>query len=191
MSRDRSGQPYTLVDLPGIPDLCGSSEDEAAVKRYLRNTPPDLILLALNMSEEARRLGIRIDHDRRSSDLQVLVRAISAKRKQGIHELLDALVGAWTAMLNFLVTMRVFIVGGAAAIWLLTHLHPGAVGRVPFQALSFMTFVLLYTPCLGTVAVQLQESRSRGFVILSPLWSLGLAWLMSLVVFQGGRLLIG
>jgi ferrous iron transport protein B len=41
------------------------------------------------------------------------------------------------------------------------------------------------------VAVQLQESRSRGFVILSLLWSLGLAWLMSLAVFQGGRLLIG
>ena len=564
MPRDRRGQPYELVDLPGIHDLSGSSEDEAVVQRFLRNTPPDLLLLvinasqitsqlrlalqvqelgipmvlALNMSDEARRLGIQIDQARLSEALRVPVHAISAKRKQGIHELIDALhqcgeapdrsggrlsgaasamrirqdtedseaaldallrdcvrlperlrnpgtrrvdrillnpvagmflflaivlamfqllyalgaplqdllgsfidwiqtallepgllaigapqflrnfliegvwmgVGtvatflpiiflfylilalvedsgylpraaflmdgfmrwlgldgrafvlqvmgfgcnvpsilgtrvirdrgmrllamlcipfalcqarltvflfmadvffprpwwapglvvfgfyvmsflavvitglifkraypsreafllelppyrspslstilrrAWTAMLNFLVTTRVFIVGGAAAIWLLTHLPPGAVqgtgqtiadgiGNVfqpvlapigmnpaltvslffgfiakeillgamaviyatsesglggviqgvisPVQALSFMTFVLLYTPCLGTVAVQLQESRSRGFALLSVAWSLGLAWLMALLVYQGGRLLIG
>lgn len=158
----------------------------------------------------------------------------------------------WTAMLNFLVTTRVFIVVGAAAIWLLTHLPPGAVqgsgatiadgigaffqpvlgpigmnpsltvslffgfiakeillgamaviyatsetdlGGVisqtitPLQALSFMTFVLLYTPCLGTVAAQLQESRSRRFTLLSLGWSLALAWILAFGVYQGGRLL--
>jgi ferrous iron transport protein B len=158
----------------------------------------------------------------------------------------------WTQMVNFLATTRTFIVLGAAAIWLLTHLPPGAVqgsggtiadgigglfqpllapigmnqaltvslffgfiakeillgamaviyktseaglGGVigglitPLQALSFMTFVLLYTPCLGTVAAQLQEAKSRRFALLSLGWSLVLAWLLALVVFQGGRLL--
>jgi ferrous iron transport protein B len=158
----------------------------------------------------------------------------------------------WTQMLNFMATTRSFIVLGAAAIWLLTHLPPGAaagsgatiadgigglfqpllapigmnpaltvslffgfiakeillgamaviyktseagLGGVigglitPLQALSFMTFVLLYTPCLGTVAAQLQESKSRKFALLSLGWSLLLAWLLALVVFQGGRLL--
>jgi ferrous iron transport protein B len=158
----------------------------------------------------------------------------------------------WTQMVNFMVTTRSFIVLGAAAIWLLTNLPPGAVqgsgatiadwiggafqpllgpigmnptltvslffgfiakeillgamaviyktsesnlGGViataitPLQSLSFMSFVLLYTPCLGTVAAQLQESKSRNFVLLSLGWSLFLAWLMALVVFQGGRLL--
>jgi ferrous iron transport protein B len=52
-----------------------------------------------------------------------------------------------------------------------------------------MTFVLLYTPCLGTVAAQLQEAKSRRFALLSLGWSLVLAWLLALVVFQGGRLL--
>ncbi|MFM7547555.1 MAG: hypothetical protein ACKO8I_01525 [Cyanobacteriota bacterium] len=33
----------------------------------------------------------------------------------------------WTQMLNFAVTTRTFIVVGAAAIWLLTNLPPGAV----------------------------------------------------------------
>ena len=155
-------------------------------------------------------------------------------------------------MLNFMVTTRSFIVLGAAAIWLLTNLPPGAVqgsgttiadwiggvfqpllgpigmnpaltvslffgfiakeillgamaviyktsdsnlGGViataitPLQSLSFMSFVLLYTPCLGTVAAQIQESKSRNFALMSLVWSLLLAWLMALLVFQGGRLL--
>lgn len=161
---------------------------------------------------------------------------------------------AWVQVLNFMATTRVFIVVGAAAIWLLTNLPPGAVsgsgatfadaiGRLfqpllgpigmnpsltvtlffgfiakeillgamaviyrssesglgaaisaaitPLQALSFMTFVLLYTPCLGTIAAQLQEARTRSFALLSLGWSLSLAWLMALIVYQGGRLLLG
>jgi ferrous iron transport protein B len=161
---------------------------------------------------------------------------------------------AWTQMLSFMATTRLFIVVGAAAIWLLTNLPPGAlsgsggtvadaIGRLfqpllgpiglnpsltvalffgfiakeillgamaviyrssesglgavlsgvitPLQALSFMTFVLLYTPCLGTIAAQLQEARSRGFALLSLGWSLSLAWLVALFVYQGGRLVLG
>lgn len=156
----------------------------------------------------------------------------------------------WSAMVNFFATTRVFIICGAAAIWLLTHLPPGAAeaGRTtlaggigtflqpllgpiglnpelsvslffgfiakeillgalaviyrtseshlagsvqaaitPLQALSYMTFVLLYTPCLGTIAAQLKESKSRRFALTSLAWSLGLAWTMALVVYQGGR----
>jgi ferrous iron transport protein B len=86
------------------------------------------------------------------------------------------------------------LLGAMAVIYATSESSLGGViqGVIsPLQALSFMTFVLLYTPCLGTVAVQLQESRSRGFAVLSVLWSLGLAWLLSLLVYQGGRLLIG
>ncbi len=60
----------------------------------------------------------------------------------------------------------------------------------PLQALSFMTFTLLYTPCLSTVAAQLKESRNRGFVALSVLWSLALAWGMAFTVYQGGMILL-
>ena len=53
----------------------------------------------------------------------------------------------------------------------------GVIGGLitPLQSLSFMTFVLLYTPCLGTVAAQLQEVKSRNFALLSLGWSLLLA----------------
>ena len=58
----------------------------------------------------------------------------------------------------------------------------------PLQALSFMTFTLLYTPCLSTVAVQIREAKSRLFALRSIAWSLALAWLMAFLVYQGGRL---
>lgn len=159
---------------------------------------------------------------------------------------------AWGEMLRFLVTTRSFIVVGVALVWLLTNLPPGSgagggasfadligglfqplLGPIgmnpaltvslffgfiakeillgamavihhtseaglggairsslsPLQALSFMTFVLLYTPCLSTVAVQIQEARSRLFALRSVAWSLALAWLASFVVYQGGQLL--
>lgn len=167
--------------------------------------------------------------------------------------LITILRRGWSSMLNFLFTTRIFIIGGAAAIWLLTNLPPGvreglggtyadAIGQffqpilgpigmnpeltvslffgfiakeillgamaviykttesnlggaiqnviTPLQSLSFMTFVLLYTPCLGTIAAQLQESKSRNFAIMSLAWSLSLAWILALIVYQGGRLIL-
>ncbi len=57
------------------------------------------------------------------------------------------------------------------------------------QAVSFMLFVLLYTPCLSTLATQLSESRSWKFASWSLVWSLGLAWTASFGFYQGARLL--
>jgi ferrous iron transport protein B len=57
------------------------------------------------------------------------------------------------------------------------------------QAISFMLFVLLYTPCLSTLATQLSESRSWKFAGYSLTWSLGLAWAVSFGFYQGARFL--
>ncbi|MCG6900136.1 MAG: ferrous iron transport protein B [Gammaproteobacteria bacterium] len=57
------------------------------------------------------------------------------------------------------------------------------------QAISFMLFILLYTPCLSTLATQLNESRSWQFATVSLAWSLGLAWIVSFGFYQGARLL--
>ena len=170
-------------------------------------------------------------------------------RRPSLHTMLRR---AWREMTNFMVTTRGFIVGGAALVWLLTNLPPqtmagagpsfanrigslfdpllapigmtpdltvalffgfiakeillGAMAVIhhtseaglgaamqasitPLQALSFMAFTLLYTPCLSTVAVQIKESKSRMFALRSVLWSLALAWIAAFLVFQGGRLL--
>jgi ferrous iron transport protein B len=81
------------------------------------------------------------------------------------------------------------VLGGLAVIY--GQADPGALGRAIasdvswLQALSFMVFTLLYTPCLSTVAVIRSESKRLGFTALSVTWSLLLAWLVSLVVYQG------
>ena len=52
------------------------------------------------------------------------------------------------------------------------------------QAISFMIFTLIYTPCLSTIATLKNESKDRALTILSIFWSLGLAWLMSFIFYQ-------
>lgn len=55
------------------------------------------------------------------------------------------------------------------------------------QAMSFMLFTLIYTPCLSTIATLRSESKSIGFATLSVLWSLALAWVVSFIFYQGAR----
>jgi len=55
------------------------------------------------------------------------------------------------------------------------------------QAMSFMLFTLIYTPCLSTIATLRSESKSSAFMWLSIAWSLGLAWVVSFVFYQGAR----
>ena len=57
------------------------------------------------------------------------------------------------------------------------------------QAMSFMLFALIYTPCLSTIATLRNESKSLGFMWLSLGWSLGLAWLVSFTFYQSARAL--
>jgi len=59
----------------------------------------------------------------------------------------------------------------------------------PLVAYSLMIFVLLYTPCLATIAVIKKETGSWRWPILSVAYTTALAWVSAFVVFQGGSLL--
>ncbi|MGP3561447.1 ferrous iron transport protein B [Geobacillus sp. BK01] len=59
----------------------------------------------------------------------------------------------------------------------------------PLSAFSFMVFVLLYTPCLATVATIRKETGSRKWTLLSVGCALAVAYIISLAVYQLGRLL--
>ncbi len=98
-----------IVDLPGIYDLRGFSEDEEVVRRFLINTPLHLILiiinasqierqisialqikqlgipavLLLNMADEAPQFGVDIDAEKVSKHLEMPVVPISAKYGHG------------------------------------------------------------------------------------------------------------
>ncbi|QDC43696.1 ferrous iron transport protein B [Methylophilus medardicus] len=109
------GHIVELIDLPGLYDLHGFSDDEQVVRHFLSHHPVDLVLiilnsaqidrqlslalqiralglpavLLLNMEDEAKRAGITIDAPAMSKQLGLPVRTISAKYGQGCPEALQ------------------------------------------------------------------------------------------------------
>ena len=101
-----------LVDLPGIYDLHGFSEDEQVVRHFLCNNTIDLVLivanasqidrqlslalqlrslglpavLLLNMADEAKNMGININTQQLADELGYPTALFSAKYGQGYHE---------------------------------------------------------------------------------------------------------
>ena len=99
-----------IVDLPGIYNLHGFSEDEKVARHFIENTNLDLLVvignasqmdrqlalvlqlqelnlpmvLLLNMHDEAQQHGIKIDTERLTSELDIPVTLMSAKFGQGI-----------------------------------------------------------------------------------------------------------
>jgi len=110
-------QMVQLVDLPGIYDLNGYSEDEKVVTTFLAQEQVDLVLvvlnasqverqmvllqqlmqldlalvLVLNMVDEAAALGITIDAQGLASKLGIPVCLLSAKYGQGVEQLHPAM----------------------------------------------------------------------------------------------------
>ena len=62
-------------------------------------------------------------------------------------------------------------------------------GFTPLTALAFMVFILIYTPCLGTVGMILKETRSLLWTGFSMAYGLGLAWLTAWFTVLGGQAL--
>jgi len=100
-----------LVDLPGLYSFIGGGTDEAAARQAIQTEGPDLILnvidstalargltltlqlitlrrpmaVLLNMADEARRKGIRIDAAKLSRRLGVPVHLVSARTGEGLN----------------------------------------------------------------------------------------------------------
>ena len=59
----------------------------------------------------------------------------------------------------------------------------------PLSALSMMIFVLLYLPCLATVAAIKRETGSFKWMFFSIAYNTSIAWFAAFFVYQGGKLL--
>jgi ferrous iron transport protein B len=59
----------------------------------------------------------------------------------------------------------------------------------PLAAYSFMVFILLYIPCLATVATIYKETNSKKWTAFSMIYAFALAYILSLVIYQGGKLI--
>ncbi len=64
-----------------------------------------------------------------------------------------------------------------------------AAGMTPLSALSMMVFVLLYLPCLASIAAIRRETGSYKWMSFSIAYSTTVAWIMAFIVYQGGKLL--
>ncbi|MDP2876333.1 MAG: ferrous iron transport protein B [Holophaga sp.] len=62
-------------------------------------------------------------------------------------------------------------------------------GMTPLTALAFLVFILIYTPCLGTVGMILKETRSWAWTAFSIGYGLGLGWILAFATVHIGRLL--
>lgn len=64
-----------------------------------------------------------------------------------------------------------------------------ADGITPLVAFCFLLFVLLYFPCIATIAAIKNESGSWKWALFTVFYTTGLAWVVSAVVYQVGRLM--
>ena len=106
-----------IIDLPGIYDMHGFSEDEQVVRHFLHDNVPDLALIVLNaaqierqlslllqlkqfnlnmivllnMADEAKKLGITIDTAKMSAALGMPIFLLSAKYGNGYGEAVQAI----------------------------------------------------------------------------------------------------
>ena len=109
-----------IIDLPGIYDLHGFSDDEQVVRHFLHDNVPDLALVILNttqierqmslllqlkqldinlvvmlnMADEAKKFGISVDAAKMSALLELPIFLLSAKYGSGYPEALQAVAKA-------------------------------------------------------------------------------------------------
>ena len=69
-------------------------------------------------------------------------------------------------------------------------LYGDAYNFTPLVAYAFLIFVLLYFPCIATIVAIKNESGSWRWAWFAALYTTGLAWVVSALVYQIGSLLI-
>ncbi|MDE7385731.1 MAG: ferrous iron transport protein B [Muribaculaceae bacterium] len=112
------GYSFNLVDLPGTYSLSAYSPEELYVRRYLKDQHPDIILnvvdasnlernlylttelidmdrpmvIALNMFDELKRTGNRLDYENLGGMIGVPIVPTTARTGQGIDRLFDTII---------------------------------------------------------------------------------------------------
>ncbi|MFW6139700.1 MAG: ferrous iron transport protein B, partial [Spirochaetota bacterium] len=62
-------------------------------------------------------------------------------------------------------------------------------GLTPVSAYAFLVFVLIYTPCIATIAAIKNESGSWKWAVFSIAYEITLAWVMAFLIVQAGGIL--
>lgn len=94
-----------------------------------------------------------------------------------------ALVTGFTAKEAVVSTLAVLMGGTTATL-------PAALAAVftPVAAAAFLTFTLLYTPCVASIAAVRRELGGR-YAIVMAFFQTGVAWLVGMLVYQIGTII--
>lgn len=66
-----------------------------------------------------------------------------------------------------------------------------SIGFGPANALGFLTFCLLYVPCIAAIAVIASESKSTRFAAGTIIFNLVVAWVVAVLVYTIARMCLG
>lgn len=183
-----------IVDLPGIYDLHGYSDDERVVQTFLTTQSVDLIVLVinsvqierqlqlalqlrqlqmntlvlLNMQDEASKLGMQIDIGRLSTALQAPVAMMSAKQGTGL------------AQVSQLIAQRMNEANRRPAMLEIDQLRP-----VSLDDIREITRQTVEMPAVASRGLTERIDR----VLLHPVWGLPLFFLILFGLFQAVYLL--
>ncbi len=186
------GDLVELVDLPGIYDLQGYSEDEQLVRTFLGSQKVDALvvvtnavqlerqlylvlqalslevpmLLIVNMQDEARQLSVHLDLDGLARLLETPVLAVSAKKGMGLQQIEPALASLLAGFVQ-----RGQVIPDFSRI----------PGEHQIQQQMPALSALIHVPHLATR--QFSETLDRW--LLHPWFGLPLFFLILYLVFQG------
>ena len=95
-----------------------------------------------------------------------------------------SLITGFLAKEAIISTMNIiyFVPNDASLQGLLAHYY------TPLAAYSFMVFILLYIPCLATTATIYKETGSKKWTSFAMIYAFVIAYVLSLVIYQGGKL---
>ena len=123
-----------------------------------------------------------------SQDLNDLENSYLAMIGKAVSPLLEPLGFDWKMSVCLLTGLP----AKEAIVSTLAILYGGDIataGFTPLTAFSFLLFVLLYFPCVATIAT-LRREAGKVWAWFTVFHSLALAWLVSFLVFQIGSLLV-
>ena len=123
-----------------------------------------------------------------SQDLNDLEHSYLASIGKAVSPLLEPLGFDWKMSVCLLTGLP----AKEAIVSTLAILYGGDIataGFTPLTAFSFLLFVLLYFPCIATIAT-LRREAGKVWAWFTVFHSLALAWLVSFLVYQIGSLLV-
>lgn len=80
-------------------------------------------------------------------------------------------------------------VGGNAAHNAASLVDPIRAAYTPLSGFAFMTFSLLYLPCIAAFATLKREMNSWKWTLIAVGYQTGIAYLLALLIYQGGKLM--